>query len=372
MLVFFVIFILVAFAVQWYSLKNAGDHRKIRYECRPSVRSCEPGEEFTVYSTVTNEARRPSPVLRIEEHFPRELDVREAAEFNVKVTRDEHRIYRSTAVLRGRQQVKRSLKAAISGRGEYCFSFAEFHAGDFLGFREFDYEMPNDHRIVIYPPRIENDAFLKAYTNTMDEVALRKLLLEDPLSVCGYRDYTGREPMRQISWKQSAARRSLIVKQFDPVWQQSVMIVLDMQYHGDYDNHFKRQEICFSLARTVCDRLEDRHIGYRLFTNAIISNGISSFSSPGGRGGDYAKILYALGSAKNGEVCSAEELVTAACTGADRQRMIVFISTRRNDETARAVGRAKSLSGAEVLTVFAEDIVLPEPEDEPEEEGGEA
>ena len=357
MLVFFAIFILVALALQWYSLRNAGDHRNIRYECGPSVRSCEPGEEFTVFSTVKNVGIRPSPVLRIEEHFPKELDVREAEQFNVKVHRDDHRIYRSTAVVKGRQQVRRSLRASISSRGEYVFSFAEFHAGDFLGFREFDYEMPNDGRIVIYPPRIDNDAFLKAFTNTRDEIAMRKLLLEDPISVCGYRDYTGREPMRQISWMQSAVKRSLVVKQFDPVWQQSVMIVLDMQYHGEYEHHFARQELCFSIARTVCDRLEERHIGYRLVTNAIISNGISSFSSPGGKGGAYSKILYALGSAKNGEVCSVEELVASACTGADKQRTIVFISTRRNADVTRAIKRARSLTGGDVLPVFAEDVL---------------
>lgn len=356
MLILFAIFLLVALALQWYSVRNADDHRKIRYECKPSVRSCEPGEEFVVFSTVKNVGRRATPMLRIQEHFPADLDVREADQFNVKIMRDDKRIYNSTAVIRGRQQTRRSLRASISKRGEYVFSYADFHAGDFLGFKEFDYRMPNDSRIVIYPPLIENNAFLKAFSSAMDEIAQRKRLLEDPLSVCGYRDYTGREPMRQISWTQSAVRNSLIVKQFDPVWEQSVCIALDMQYHGDFDRHFIRQELCFSIARTVCEHLEEKKIGYRLVTNAIITDGISSFSSPGGRGGSFSKILYALGSAKNGDTCSAEELVTAICTGADRQSTIVFISTRGTAEVRKAVAKVKAVTNGEVLTLFAEEL----------------
>ena len=258
-----------------------------------------------------------------------------------------------------RQQVKRYLRASISQRGEYRFSDADFHADDFLGFKEFSYRMPNDRCVVIYPPLIENADFLKAFTNAADEIARRKQLLEDPLSVCGYRDYTGREPMRQISWTQSAVRSSLIVKQYDPVWQQSVLIALDMQFHGQYDLHYKRQELCFSIARTVCDVLEDRGIGYSLITNAIITEGLSRFTSTGGRGGSYQKILYALGAAKNGEVCSVEELMRAVCAEAGGHNTIVFISTRKDRFVAAALDKAKLLTGGEILPIFA-DSLLPD------------
>ncbi len=360
MLIFFAVFILTALLLQWYSVRNAADHSRIRYECKPSVRAGEPGEEFVVFSTVSNIGRRATPLLRIEEYFPNELNVCEAEQFSIKITRNERRIYRSTAVVRGRQQVERSLRASISKRGEYCFSYAEFHSGDFLGLREFDYDMPNENSIVIYPPRITDGELVSCFTSVMDELARRQMLLEDPLSVRGYREYTGREPMRQISWLQSAVRNSLVVKQFDPVWQQSVCVVLDMQYHGDFDNHFKRQELCFAMARTVCDMLEDRHMSYNLVTNAVITGGIASFSSTGGKGEAYARILYALGSASNGEVCPLSELATAACTGAERQRTLLLISTRRCEETACAVKRIEALNGGEVMTLYADEILTDE------------
>lgn len=357
MIVFFVIVILVALALQWYSLRNAGDRRNIRYECKPSVRACEPGDVFLVFSNVSNLGLRPSPAIRIEEHFPKNLEVLEAEQFNVKRMTKEHRIYYSTVVIRGHQQVKRYLRASISRRGEYCFSYADFHAGDFLGFREFDYRMDNDSRIVVYPARLENAGFLQTFTDAVDEIARKKQLLEDPISVCGYRDYTGREPMRQISWMQSAVRNSLIVRQFDPVWEQSVTIALDTQLHGDFDLYVERQELCFSIARTVCEQLEKRRIGYRLVTNAIITGEISAFSSSGGMGGSFGKILYALGAARNGCICSVEELMHTVGTGAVRSEMIVLISTCSDGRVERALGKVRKITRGRILTLFADRLL---------------
>ena len=50
--IFFAVVILVASGLQWYSLRKAGDHRNIRYDCKPSVRTCKPGEAFVVHSNV--------------------------------------------------------------------------------------------------------------------------------------------------------------------------------------------------------------------------------------------------------------------------------------------------------------------------------
>lgn len=369
MFVLLILVVLVGLALQSYSLRNASDHRKIRYECKPSVRCCEPGEEFIVYSTVQNLGRRSSPLLRIEERFPIVLEVREAKQFNVKILLNNYRIYRSAVVVRRKQQVKRYLRASISTRGEHVFSNADFWAGDYLGLKEFYYRMNNDQRIVIYPPLLGDSAFLRAFINSLEEIAKERQLLEDPMSVCGYLDYTGREPMRNISWKQSAVRNSLVVKQFDPAWQESVCIVLDMEYHGEFDLHYPRQEICFSIARTVCDNLERRNISYRLVTNAIITNTISSFSSAGGMGGSYSKILYALGAAKNGEICSVGELIRTVCSGANRQRFLVFISTRECEESIGAIRRAKALTGGKIIPLYA-DAILPSPPDENENDEG--
>ncbi len=357
MLIFFAVVILVAVGLQWYSVRKAGDHRNIRYECKPSVRTCEPGEEFLVLSNVANLGLRSSPALRIEEHFPQRLNVLESEQFNVKWLTKGHRIYYSTVLMHGHQQVKRSLRASIAQRGEYCFSYADFYAGDFLGFHEYVYRMENDSRIVVYPARLENAVLPKTFNDALDDLARKKQLLEDPISVCGYRDYTGAEPMRQISWKQSAAHNTLIVKQFDPAWQQDILIALDTDLHGDFDEYPAQQEYCFSLARTVCEQIEQRNIAYQLVTNAAVTGELSGFSSTGGMGGSYRKILYALGSAKTGSVASVEELMHAVCAGANRCKMIVLISTHCNKRVECVLNEAREVKYRQIITLFADRLM---------------
>ena len=371
MLILLVIVILVALALQRYTVwlaQNCGD---IHYDCRPSVRSCEPGDVFLVYSTVSNHGRRSSLTMRVEERFPKRLDVLEAEEYDVKVLTDDHRLYNSTVVVRGRQQVKRFLRASISERGEYHFSYAQLYAGDFLGLYEYDFTRENDHAIVIYPKKLEDADLLRAFTNAIDRIALKKQLLEDPISVYEYRDYTGREPMRQISWQQSAIRNKLIVKQFDPVWQYSLTIALDLQYHGEFELHRERTEFCFSLVRTLCELLEERMIGYRLITNATISSGISRFESTGGMGGSFNRILYALGSAGTGSVCSVEQLMSEVCAENRRRDRIVLVSARRDELVDAALARARELTGGQVVALFAEEL-MPDPAGETAAKGGTA
>ena len=315
---------------------------------------------FLVHSDLSNTGYRESTALYIEEHFPRELKVLEAGQYNIVVLRNDCRLYNSSAVIGARQQVKRSLRASIDRRGEYRFSYAEFFAGDFLGLREYYYRKENDARIVIYPKRIENEVFLQSFSSVADEIARSRQLLEDPISVCGYDPYTGREPMRAISWTQSAVRNELIVKRFDPVWQRSVRIVLDLQYHGEFDCHHERQELCFSIARTVCEALERRQIGYRLITNASLSDGISSFRSEGDMGGSYRKILYTLGIAQPRAVCSLKEIMHAACADAARQALIVLVATRQDEDVSLELARAKARAGVQIVTLFA-DALLPTP-----------
>ena len=117
-------------------------------------------------------------------------------------------------------------------------------------------------------------------------------------------------------------------------------------------------------ARTICEYFEDRNQDYTLITNAIINDGISSFHSAGGRGAEFNRILYGLGSAKNGETCSTDILLAEVCSGAFREQTMVFISTRKEEAVMEALARARSVFGADIITVFADDYINQATEDE--------
>lgn len=361
MVLFFLTFVALAAAAQLLSVHRAKQQRPLQYHCAPSVSSCEPNEEFTVYSTVTNLSQHRAPTLRIEEHFPPKMEICEARQFCVQNFAGDRRLYLSTVLLRRRQRVRRSLKVRIAERGAYVFGDAYFRAGDFLGLREYVYLKQNAETIVIYPPKIEREDFTRTFTNALDDLARQRRLLEDPLSVCGYRDYTGREPLRAISWKQTAVRGELTVKEYDPTWHRAVAIALDLEFHGEFDLHRARQEFCFSMARTLCEYLEERHTEYRLSTNAIVSentDGVLRFYSSGGRGSAWSGLLYALGAAKNGERCSLSELLASACSDAYRERTLLLLTTRPNDYVLDAIAHAQAASGVCIIPLYASDFIV--------------
>lgn len=357
MIWFFFIVLAAGAAAQLLSLRRAKRNGRLEYRCAPSIAACEPGETFTLYSTVTNLSRQRSPVLRVEEHFPQRMEIHEAEQFSVRHYAGDYRLYTSTVLLRGRQRVRRSLRASLPARGAYEFSDAIFRAGDFLGFHEYSYPRENSETIVIYPARLEREDFTRTFTNALDELSPMRRLLEDPISVCGYRDYTGREPLRSISWKQTAVRGELTVKEYDPTWRPAVAIALDLEFHGEFDLHRARQEFCFSMARTICEYLEDRQTEYRLSTNAILSGEIMRFYSSGGRGAGWSDLLYALGAAKSGECCSLDALLAAACSDAYRERSLLLLTTRPSEAVLEAVARAQAATGVNITPLYASDFI---------------
>ena len=136
-----------------------------------------------------------------------------------------------------------------------------------------------------------------------------------------------------------------------------MLIALDTDLHGDFDAYLDQVELCFSLTRAVCERLEQRNIGYQLVTNAAVTGELSSFSSSGGMGGSYRKILYALGSAKKGSIGSVEELINAVCFGANRCEMIVLISTHRDKRVEGAMDKAREIRPGRIVPLFADQLM---------------
>ena len=99
MLEFLIIIIVLASIVEWVSIKNSSNEEMIVYRCYPSVDGAEPDEEFAVNSEISNLSRSYSPVLRIEERFPKKLVISKLVDYDA-VVNDDHRIFVSGVTLR--------------------------------------------------------------------------------------------------------------------------------------------------------------------------------------------------------------------------------------------------------------------------------
>ena len=150
------------------------------------------------------------PYLKIAEQVPRGLLF---AENDEPVEKKGIMGLRSVLYLAGNQQTELTRTVKLTERGRYFFRGASVECGDFLGIQTSLESYPEIEEIVVKPrpyPHGEISLLLGGY---LGDYSVRNSLFEDPVLTIGFREYTGREPFRSISWTQSAKHNRLLVKQ---------------------------------------------------------------------------------------------------------------------------------------------------------------
>lgn len=255
----------------------------------------EPGEVITWNAAVENSGRLPIPFVRLRQHFPVEAQI-----LGTESWRDSHcqKSLRQWHVeeklsLKPRQRSIRTLRFTIPRRGVYPLGSCELAAGDLLGLTEQRKEEPGQ-RIVIIPERAQNRQALAALGGFLGDISVRRFILEDPVLTVGFRDYTGREPLKAVSWTRTAATGTMQVKQYDHTAEQTVMILLNVE-----GATLEELEGCFRLMRMVCEELERNKIPFGFRTNGNLPGPVGKlFWLADGLGSRHVHtILYALGQA---------------------------------------------------------------------------
>ena len=294
----FLILVLVAavFAALEYYWANYGlDALHFKGEADHTL--AEPGEVITWNATVENHSRLPIPFVRLKEIFPAEAEHYESdAWVHLHCTRlISYYIVEHKLSLRARATAEHKLRMSFSKRGQYFFGSYILSCGDLLGFRESSKDGP-DRSVVIMPERSRQQVSLDALGGFLGDISVRRFILEDPILTIGFRDYTGREPMKSISWTRSATAGSLQVKQFDHTAEQHVMILLNVEGAKP-----EELEECLRLTRTACEKLEQKKIPYGFRTNGCIPGpmGAITYMAEGLGHRHLNTILYGLGRAND-------------------------------------------------------------------------
>lgn len=255
----------------------------------------EPGELITWNGTVDNTSRLPIPFVRVIETFPVQAKVEaDTAWVKSHCNSSMKQWYVEEKMsLKPRQSRTRSVSFSFQKRGVYALGSYQLSAGDLLGFREAG-KFGDGKDIVIIPERSKNPKSIEALGGFLGDISVRRFILEDPILTVGFRDYTGREPMKAISWTRTAAAGALQVRQYDHTAEQHVMILLNVEGAGEDE-----LEECFRLMRTVCEELEKKKIPYGFRTNGNLPGPIGKlFWLAEGLGQRHMNtILYGLGQA---------------------------------------------------------------------------
>lgn len=297
---------LVLLALERYWAPRALRALRFRGSCDRSL--AEPGEVVTWSGTVENASRMPIPFVRLIEKFPFEAKVQaDKAWIDTHCNQSMTQWYvEEKLTLKPGQSRTRQVRFAFQKRGLYQLGSYQLAAGDLLGFREAS-KVGTGREIVVIPERSRQKPSLDALGGFLGDISVRRFILEDPVLTVGFRDYTGREPMKAISWTRTATAGSLQVRQYDHTAEQHVMILLNVE--GAAEEEF---EECLRLMRTVCEALEAKKIPYGFRTNGNLQGPVGKlFWMAEGLGSRHVNtILYGLGRAEGTCYFSFHSLVT--------------------------------------------------------------
>ena len=263
MIVFVILGVIAALAwIEWKIIPAAQSH--LVYSSKLDMRLVEPGEEITMSSQLANSARFPVMYINLSESlFPESKVNEEESWISTHLTRGidslsaKYRLY-----LLPDQKFSKQIHFSLPRRGVFNNLKYYLEVGDFLGFRSEVKTYPQKGEIVVMPRYSDNEKELETLGGFIGEISVRRFILEDPVLTIGVRDYTGREPLKNISWYQSARMGKLQVKKPDYTVDTNVAILLDME-----SNDKEALEECLRLVRSACQQLEDKHIPYSFLSN---------------------------------------------------------------------------------------------------------
>ena len=351
--VYLLILVLVAFVFEQLSMKDP--FRGISHDLYTDKAVLECEEPFEITTTITNAKPRPVLFLHLEENVPAGLVLMgEKNPERVEKTDDRNEkrsVLSQTLYLMPKEKASRTIKACLKERGRYMFHNGRMKVGDLLGFDESTLELSFFREVVVLPKRVEAPDFNAAFGNYLGDISVRRFILSDPILTAGFREYSGREPMRDISWPASLRQGKLMVKQFDYTAELTASVILNI--HGGSDAEI---ELCYSLARCVCEELEERRISYSFITNAYAANaaGRWSFMSDGLGDTHLNAILEGLGRATHEWLYGLDRLLNKINSNAESGKAFILITPPLSGEAPMAVGRFEARCASKVFIIEAD------------------
>lgn len=351
MIIFVIVLIIVILFVEKWSVENALKGVDFKYE--PSKVLLEPDERFDLITTVTNTSRRFIPFIHMEEILPNAIDM---WDINHKTTVDYsgNKGFSSSIYLMPRQKLSRRVSVSISKRGRYLFRGANLSGGDFLGIKVNRKDFSCVKEVVVYPKESDAKNLNRIIGGFLGDVSVKRFIIEDPILISGFRDYTGREPMKAISWTQSSRVNRLMVKQFDFTSDPSVSIILNVECEDE--NRELLIEECFSLTRSICGIMEERGIKYDFSTNATTKNIISDWSyiNEGLGSRHFFTILEGLGRAYYDYTEAFDITLNKFLKRVRSQKSLIIITPYKKLEQKALLDK----NFMEVLVISAEEVLV--------------
>ena len=268
-IVFFALLLIAAAQI----LSRRQDMRRLSVVFDVDTTLLEPGEIATLRYTVRNPGFLPVLSASMSLIFDSGVTVIEDArtegrmERNFAGTRVDHHFY-----LLGHREYRGLLHFSVPKRGLHELGKYYLEMGDLLGLRPVTRTGGIGIRLICTAP--QHDAQTdEVIGGELGDISVRRFIMDDPCLLMGYREYSGREPMKQISWTQSAKTGTLMVRQNDFTAEHIAVVIVNVD-----PSRPAMMEGSLSTLRAVCEKLEETHTPYEMMSNGDL------FSLPEGLG----------------------------------------------------------------------------------------
>lgn len=349
MIIIFVVLFAIAlvFAEKYWAVPVM---KRLTTRCRCSKVLLEPGETFALECETRNEGKLPAMFVRVNMYLPQGTSVTEAADGHVVDSGYSNSLVEMKFSLKGRSKVRRNINMSVGARGVYHVGKLQLGVGDLLGLNENSVFCGDETKIVVMPEMCRDEQVHKVVGGFIGDISVRRFIMEDPILTRGFRDYTGHEPFRDVSWVRTAVSGKLMVKEYDHTSDVNVMILLNLDTSDD-----EEIERCYSLTRTVCHALEKANIEYGLRTNGGLFGpvGYTEWFPQGLGERHYDTIMYSLGNARKVAYYSFDTLIEKTIKKQRNNENYIVIVPRAKAENARSIRKLEMKTGNRVCLLNA-------------------
>jgi len=209
--------------------------------------------------------------------------------------------------------------------------------------------------ILVYPRRINSPDITDALGSYLGDISAARFLIRDPIITMGIREYTGREPMREIHWMQSAKRGSLMIREFDYTRELSAAVIFPVD---DIEaGETELLDLSCSYVRAVCETLVSQGVNVSFYTNgylpAKMDKGVWNTEASAGR---MRGLLEGLGRLTCFSKCKSAALITHAALKSGTDNAFIIVLPKNDTENGAALEKEiaglRSYTGQEVLTLY--------------------
>lgn len=344
MLQFVLIALVVALIiVQAISLKNPLKNIGLTYDT--DLKLAEPGELIKLRYNVYNNGKLPVFFLGVTFSFDDTVKIEKSSTGNVETTFLGKSCSKNFFLMPG-ANAKGTIEFSLALRGIHKIGLHYLEAGDFLGLSSYVQSYEPQLNIICTAKLSERNPEVKVRGGLTGDIAVRRFILEDPSLVAGYREYSGTEPLKRISWLQTAKKGNLMVKVNDYTIDVNVTVALNMEKTGSTDKEIEKG---LELTRSVCETLEDLKIPYTFITNGDILNLEKGLGRK-----HLLALLRGLGLSK----CACYEgfaaLAEKCMENASENSGCIIITSELTADGEKALERLKASSSGQVLVLRTE------------------